>query len=71
MAATVTVTAKAGPALTLTARSFTEVTSVLLDTAGSMITLFQPGATVGPLDIGAATTVTATKSANAWTLTIS
>jgi hypothetical protein len=71
MPAAVTLTGKAGPALSLTAKTFTDVQSMGLDFDGNMITLNQPGAVVGPIDIGPATTVTATKSGNTWTLVIS
>jgi len=36
-----------------------------------MITLNRPGELVSPIDIGPATTVTATKVGNVWSLTIS
>lgn len=72
MAATVTLTGTAGPGLTVTAQVFTGVTSILLDTANNVITLFAGGGPlVPPISITAATTITATKSGSTYTLTIS
>ena len=71
MPATCTITGTAGPAKSLTAQVFTGVDSIFLDANGNLITLYQSGATVGPLSVAAATTVTATKSGNTWTLVIS
>lgn len=71
MAATVTVTGTAGPALTVSAQVFTNVLSFTIDAVNNMITLFQSGVTVAPISVNAATTVTATKSGTTWTLTIS
>lgn len=71
MAATVTLTGTAGPALTVAATVFTGVTSFTIDTDKNIITLVQGSVTLSPISIAAATTVTATKSGNLWTLTIS
>jgi hypothetical protein len=71
MSATVTVTGTAGPAITVSATVFTGVSSFFIDTDKNMITLFQGGNALPPISIAAATTVTATKSGTAWTLTIS
>ena len=71
MAATVTVTGVAGPAVTVTAVVFTGVTIFSVDTVNNVITLTQGSVVVPPISINAATTVTATKSGTTWTLTIS
>jgi hypothetical protein len=71
MSATVTITGTAGPAITVSATVFTGVSSFLIDTDKNMITLFQGGTALPPISVAAATTVTATKSGTAWTLTIS
>lgn len=71
MAATVTLTGTAGPALTVAATVFTNITSFTIDTNLNMITLVQGSIILSPISINAATTVTATKSGNTWTLTIS
>jgi hypothetical protein len=71
MAATVTLTGTAGPAITVAATVFTGVSTFTIDTDKNMITLFQGGVTLSPISIAAATTVTATKSGTTWTLTIS
>jgi hypothetical protein len=72
MPATVTVTGTAGPGLTVAAVQFTNVNSFNIDTVANMITMIlATGVVVPPISINAATTVTATKSGNLWTLTIS
>lgn len=71
MSATVTLTGTAGPAKAVTAVAFTGVTSFTIDTDKNMITLVQGSTVLSPINVDAATTVTATKSGNAWTLTIS
>ena len=71
MPGTVTLTGTAGPGLTVAATPFTGVSQVLIDFDKNMITLFRPGETLSPIAVAAATTVTATKSGNNWTLTIS
>lgn len=71
MSATVTLTGTAGAGLAVTAQVFTAVDWFTIDTNGNMITMYRNGAVVSPISISAATTVTATKSGNTWTLTIS
>jgi hypothetical protein len=71
MSGTVTLTGTTGAANTITAKAFTNVNKVEIDMNANMITLFTPGETVSPISVAAATTVTATKSASTWTLTIS
>ena len=71
MAATVTLTGVAGPAVTVTAVVFTGVTVFSVDTVNNVITLTQGSVVVPPISINAATTVTATKSGTTWTLSIS
>lgn len=71
MPGTVTLTGKAGAGLSITAKAFSDTSQVLIDFDKNMITLFRPGETVSPIDVGPATTVTATKSGNIWTLVIS
>lgn len=71
MSATVTLTGTAGAGLTVAATVFTNVLSFLIDADKNMITLFKSGETIAPISVAAATTVTATKSGNTWTLVIS
>ena len=71
MSALVTITGKTGVGLTMTAKSFSEVGEATIDFNKNMITLNRPGELVSPIDIGPATTVTATKVGNVWSLTIS
>lgn len=71
MPGTVTLTGTAGAGLAVTAVPFTNVDSVLIDFNKNMVTLFRAGETVSPISVAAATTVTATKSGNNWSLTIS
>ena len=71
MAATVTVTGVAGPAVTVSAVAFTDVTNFSIDCVNNMLTMVQGSVTIPPISIDAATTVTATKSGSTWTLTIS
>lgn len=73
MAATVTLTGTAGAGVTVSAKVFTDVLQVLIDADKNLITLFKSGETIGPISVLAASTVTATKTANTntWTLTIS
>lgn len=71
MPGTVTLTGTAGPAQAVTAIPFTGVTSVSIDMNKNMITLTKEGEAIPPISVAAATTVTATKSGNNWTLTIS
>lgn len=66
-----TVTAKAGPGLTVTAQVFTGVTLFTLNTDSEVLELVSNGRTL-QLDVGAATTYTLTVVApNNYTLTIS
>lgn len=71
MAGTITVTGVAGPAIAVTAQVFTNITSLLIDMVGNVITMQQGSVTIPPISINAATTVTVTKSAATWTVTIS
>ena len=71
MAGTVTLTGTAGPANTVSAVPFTDVSEVHLDMNKNMIQLVQGSIVRSPISIGAATTVVATKSGSNWTLTIS
>jgi hypothetical protein len=72
MPATITITGTAGPGLTVAAAVFTGVSSFLIDADKNMITLYKNnGDVVSPIAIAAATTVTVTKSGNAWTVVIS
>ncbi len=70
MPATLTLTGKGGPGLSLTSGVFTGVTQFTVDTEKSMIYFTQSGAN-RDVSIVDATTVTATKSGTTWTLTIS
>lgn len=70
MPATVTVTGKVGPGLTVTAGVFTGVTNININTVNNMLQ-FTQDAVVKEIDVNAAATVTATKSGTTWTLTIS
>ena len=72
MPATVTITGTAGPARAVTATVFSNVSSFLIDADKNMVTLYlADGTTVPPISVAAATTVTATKAGNLWTLVIS
>lgn len=71
MPATVTVTGTNGPGFTLTTAVFANVTSFRVDTNNNMLYMEQSGVALQGVSIAAATTVTATKSGNTWTLTIS
>lgn len=71
MPGTVTLTGTAGAGLTVAATAFTNVQTVLVDFDKNMITMVKDSVTISPISVAAATTVTATKSGNAWTLTIS
>lgn len=68
MSSTATVTGKVGPAITMTAQTFTGVTSVTIETDKSMLTVVHD-AVPTMIDIGADTTITVTKSGNNYTLT--
>lgn len=71
MPGTVTLTGTNGPGVAVTAAVFTDVTAINIDLNKNIITLTKSGEIVSPISVAAATTVTATKSGNAWTLTIS
>lgn len=71
MSATVTLTGTAGPGKTVAAVVFSGVTSFTIDADKNMVTIVQGSIVLSPIAVDAATTVTATKSGNTWTLTIS
>lgn len=70
MAATATITGVAGPALTVTATVFTNVTEVKFDCVNNVVSLTVEG-DVKEIAITAATTITATKSGSTYTFTVS
>lgn len=71
MPSTATVTGKIGPAGTITAAVFTNVSSFSLDCAGEILSLFfNDGKAPVLIDVGAATTWTLTVSGNSYTLTV-
>jgi RNase adaptor protein for sRNA GlmZ degradation len=70
MSATVTVTGTVGPGKSLTSAVFTDVSSFTIDCATNMLTIIV-NAVTKQISINAATTITATKSASVYTLTIS
>lgn len=72
MPGTVTLTGTAGAGLTVTAVPFTDVREVNIEFNKNLVTMFKNnGETVSPVSVAAATTVTATKVGNQWTLVIS
>jgi len=71
MAATVTATGTAGPGFTVTAGVFTGIVSVSFDTVKNLLRLVGASGQIIDIDINAATTITATKSASTYTFTIS
>jgi hypothetical protein len=72
MPATVTATGVAGPAVTVTAGVFANVTKVLFDTVANVLELTQSDPNrILQIAITAATTITATKSGSTYTFTIS
>jgi hypothetical protein len=72
MPGTVTLTGTAGAGLAVTAVQFTDLREVDIEFNKNLVTMFKNnGETVSPISVAAATTVTATKSGNTWTLTIS
>lgn len=71
MSATITLTGTAGPGISVTTQVFSSITSFLIDADKNMITMFQGGTALPPIAVVSATTVTATKTGNLWTLTIS
>jgi hypothetical protein len=70
MPGTATITAKAGPGLTVTAQVFPGLSYFSINTDTKIIELVSNGITK-QLDINAATTYTLTVSAGVYTLTIS
>jgi hypothetical protein len=70
MPGTATITGKVGPAGTLTAGVFTEVSSFQIETDKEILTLVTGNRTL-QIDIAAATTITCTVSGSTYTLTIS
>jgi hypothetical protein len=71
MSATLTLTGVAGPAQTVTATVFTDVTTFTIDAVNNVISFKQGSVNVAPIAITSATTITATKSGSTYTLTIS
>ena len=71
MPATVTLTGTAGAGLAVTAVPFTNVSEVKIDFDKNMIHMVKDSVNVSGISVAAATTVTATKSGNTWTLVIS
>jgi len=70
MSATLTVTGTVGPAKTLTAAVFADVSVFTVNSDSNMLYFVQNGVNK-EVSVNAATTVTATKSGTTWTLTIS
>lgn len=70
MAATLTLTGVVGPGNALTAGVFTGVSEFSINANQNMIYFVQDGVH-REVSVNAAATVTATKAANVWTLTIS
>ena len=71
MAATLTLTGTNGPGITVTATVFNDVHSFTIDSTTNMVQMNFADGRVRFVSVNAATTVTATKSATTWTLTIS
>lgn len=71
MPATVTVTGKAGPAQTLTSIVFYNITYFSIETINNILLMLESNGRINRVTIDAATTITATKSGNIYTLTIS
>ncbi len=71
MAATFTVTGKAGAGITVTAAVFTNVTSFTIDTVNNILTMVQGSTVIPAISIASAATVTVTKSGSTWTVAIS
>ena len=71
MAATLTLTGTNGPGITVTATVFNDVNSFTIDATTNMVQMNFANGRVRFVSVNAATTVTATKSATTWTLTIS
>jgi hypothetical protein len=71
MPGTVTITGTAGAGLAVTAVPFTNVSQVTIDFDKNMVHMVKDSVNVPGIAVAAAATVTATKSGNTWTLTIS
>jgi len=71
MPATLTLTGTAGAGLAVTAVPFPNVSQVTIDFDKNMVHMVQDSVNKSGISVAAATTVTATKSGNTWTLTIS
>lgn len=71
MAATATVTGVAGPALTVSAQVFTNVSAVKFDCINNIVTLSLENGIEQEIAITAATTITATKSGSTYAFTVS
>jgi len=71
MAASITVTGKAGPGNTVTAEVFTGVTSFSVDTVNNVLAMDDGTGTITKVTIDSATTFTVTKSGSTYTITIS
>lgn len=74
MAIALTITGKAGPGNTITAQTYSNLPDVKIsasDNAGSIVEFTDDQGLQHQITCDAATTVTATKSGNVWTLTIS
>ncbi len=74
MPGTATITGKIGPAGTLTAAVFNNITFFSIDTTNEILDIMYnngSGAQRTQIDIGADTTITCTVSGNTYTLTIS
>lgn len=70
MASAATVTAKIGPAQTVTAQVFSNVSSFNFDVIAKVLTVVNNGI-ITQMDINAATTVTCTIATGNFTLTVS
>lgn len=71
MAASVTVTGKIGAGQTLTAKTFTNITSFKIDPDLGLLELANSSGTVTAIAISDATTMTVTISGKTYTVTIS
>lgn len=71
MATTVTVTGVAGPAQAVTAAVFTNISTFTVFSNTNILEMTDNHGKITQVSVNAATTVTATKSGNVWTLTIS
>lgn len=71
MPATLTITSKVGPAITMTAGVFTAVSAFSVDCSSNILSFTKSDGNICIVDITAATTITATKSGSTYALTIS